>query len=159
MLRLDDRLVLTHPEEPPNYARTEVDTKGLIDKWLQEWDVPKGYWVYWRNYNIIVDPKYPVPAACDAASNTMWLNPAWGNTGVLAHEFAHESYSLLSDYGKVDFHAIYAPLRDTNPLIKFLYSNNPYGLTSDVEGHAEVYRYLGSRMPEELKEYYPKLIY
>jgi len=38
-----------------------------------------------------------------------------------------------------------------------LYAKNPYGLTNDIEGHAEVYRYIGEKMPEQLKRYYPML--
>ena len=40
---------------------------------------------------------------------------------------------------------------------KLLFSRNTYGLTNDIEGHAEVYRYIGQQMPEQLKQYYPRL--
>jgi hypothetical protein len=48
-------------------------------------------------------------------------------------------------------------LKSTDPLIKQLYSINTYGLGSDVEGHAEVYRYIGQQMPAQLKPFYPML--
>jgi hypothetical protein len=58
---------------------------------------------------------------------------------------------------KADFKKAYTPLINSDPLIVFLYSRNTYGLSSVVEGHAEVYRYIGDKMPEKLKPYYPKL--
>ena len=53
--------------------------------------------------------------------------------------------------------ALYAPLKNSDPLIRLLYSKNAYGLTNDIEGHAEVYRYIGQWMPAQMKPYYPML--
>jgi hypothetical protein len=63
----------------------------------------------------------------------------------------------LTGEQKREFSAVYAPLKRKDPLIVYLYSINSYGLTSDIEGHAEVYRYICEKMPEALKIYYPKL--
>jgi len=81
----------------------------------------------------------------------------WFNVGVIAHEQAHNSYALLSGFDKLMFALIYNCLRPFNSLIKQLYSQNQYGLTSNIEGHAELYRYLGEQMPSILMRYYPKL--
>jgi len=81
-----------------------------------------------------------------------WLNP-----GVIAHEQAHNSYALLNPNQKTAFASIYNSLKNTDPLIKLLYSINTYGLSTDIEGHAEVYRYIGQQMPAQFKQYYPKL--
>jgi len=48
-------------------------------------------------------------------------------------------------------------LTTQDPLIVYFFSINSYGLTSDIEGNAEVYRYLGDRMPGVLNKYYPRL--
>jgi hypothetical protein len=85
------------------------------------------------------------------------VKPPWLNAGVIAHEQAHNSYALLTAAQKAAFSAAYNPLINTDPLITFLYSHNPYGLSSDIEGHAELYRYLGDKMPAQLKQFYPRL--
>jgi hypothetical protein len=64
---------------------------------------------------------------------------------------------LLTPAMKANFSAVYTTLKNTDPLIRLLYSQNTYGLTNDVEGHAELYRYLGEKMPEQLKQFYPKM--
>jgi hypothetical protein len=86
------------------------------------------------------------------AIKTQWLNP-----GVIAHEQAHNSYAYLSAEQKTAFSALYRTLINTDPLIQLLYSINKYGLNSDVEGHAEVYRYIGQHVPAQLKPFYPAL--
>jgi hypothetical protein len=87
----------------------------------------------------------------------MVIKPKWLNPGVIAHEQAHNSYALLTPAQKASFSTVYTPLKNTDPLIKLLYSKNAYGLTNDIEGHAEVYRYLGRQMPQQLVPYYPQL--
>ncbi len=87
----------------------------------------------------------------------MAIQPKWLNPGVIAHEAAHYCYDLLSTSQIADFSTIYRALKDSDPLIRLLYSRNTYGLTNDIEGHAEVYRYIGQQMPIQLKPYYPKL--
>ena len=101
-----------------------------------------------------------VPAACYAVGVFRYLDvePQWLNPGVIAHEQAHNAYALLTDQQKEDFAALYTPFITTDPLIKYLYSRNSYGLTSVIEGHAEIYRYLWDQIPEELKQFYPRLI-
>ena len=85
------------------------------------------------------------------------VKPPWLNPGVVAHEQAHNSHALLDANQKNDFAALYVPLKSTDPLITLLYSKNRYGLSSDIEGHAEVYRYIGQQMPVQMKPYYPLL--
>jgi hypothetical protein len=85
------------------------------------------------------------------------IKPQWLNPGVIAHEQAHNSYALLPPEGKAQFAAVYSRLRGVDPLICLLYSKNRYGLTNDIEGHAEVYRYIGQQMPADLKLFYPRL--
>jgi hypothetical protein len=153
-------LVITHPEEPPDYSKTmnNTSTEGLLESWFKGWKVPQQYQTWWRNeMNIIISLQYSVPAATVSETRQVWIRPEWTNPGVIAHELAHVSYSLLTEALKANFSAVYTPLKNTDPLIKLLYSQNTYGLNNDVEGHAEVYRYLGEKMPEQLKQYYPKL--
>ena len=168
------KLEILHPEEPVNASQitANTDVNGIINMWLTGWKVPEKYWDHWRNAIVIqVYDSWPpdmlsayirpdTPAATwDAggkrhlASLAKWLNP-----GVIAHEQAHNSYALLSGGDKSAFSKTYTPLKNTDPLIKYLYSINPYGLTNDIEGHAEIYRYLGETMPEALKRFYPKLM-
>jgi hypothetical protein len=155
-------LSLTHPEEPPDYSRTmeNVNASGVITKWLKDWEVPAECWDVWRTKIIIkVDNTLPYPAGTwdEGSARHLAVRPEWLNPGVIAHEQAHNSYALLSEQQKANFEKDYKPLINTEPVIKYLYSINAYGLTNIIEGHAEVYRYIGRKMPEFLKKYYPKL--
>jgi len=166
-------VTLPHPEEAKDATATveNTDIYEVMTEWLRDWAVPEEYWEYWRTAIVIeLYDTWPVdmlnlglmadtPAATwdqngvrHLASLAKWFNP-----GVIAHEQAHNAYALLPEAQKAEFEALYTPLKDTDELIKYLYSINTYGLTSVIEGHAEVYRYLGGQMPENLKQFYPKL--
>lgn len=156
-------LVIPHPEEPPDYSQTvdNVFAEQFIAAWLTEWEVPESEWVYWQEQIVIkIDDTFPAPAGSWEADGKrhLTMRPEWANPGVVAHEQAHNSYSLLEDFQKVRFSTTYNPLKETDPLIKLLYSKNSYGLTNDIEGHAEIYRYLGKQIPDILKPFYPKLL-
>jgi hypothetical protein len=168
------KLEILHPEEPPNPNQTLANTNidDIMTKWFFDWKVPAEHWYHWRSAIVIriydswppdmlargIQPDTPA-ATWDAdgkrhlASLARWLNP-----GVIAHEQAHNSYALLTPAQKSAFSATYSPLKNTDPLIKYLYSVNRYGLTGDIEGHAEMYRYLGETMPLVLKQFYPRLM-
>lgn len=164
---------LPHPEEPMNPSATLANTSiiAAVTKWLSDWGVPTQYWEYWKTaidmqvYEIYpasiiaMDLNQDVPSATWDAGGTrhMVIKPKWLNPGVIAHEQAHNSYALLTPAQKASFSTVYTPLKNTDPLIKLLYSKNAYGLTNDIEGHAEVYRYLGRQMPQQLVPYYPQL--
>ncbi len=167
-------MVLPHPEEPMNPAATlaAVDVAATVSKWLVDWGVPAQYWDFWRTaiaievYEVYPPSLLSIGLKQDTPSGTweadgkrhLAIKPQWLNPGVIAHEQAHNSYAFLSAEQKAAFSAAYTPLKNTDPLIKFLYSKNTYGLTSDVEGHAEIYRYIGKQMPAQLQTYFPRLI-
>ena len=165
--------VIPHPEEPMNPAATlaNTDINTIISKWLQDWGVPQAYWNYWKTaidiqvYDVYPDSLTAMGLKQDAPACTwetkgkrhLAVKPQWLNPGVIAHEQAHNSYAILSGSQKADFSAQYASVKNTDALIKYLYSINRYGLTNDIEGHAEVYRYIGQQMPAQLKQFYPAL--
>ena len=164
---------LPHPEEPMNPSATLANTNvdAIMTKWLQNWGVPSRYWDHWKTaIEMEVYDVYPAsitamgitqetPAGTwDAGGKRhMVIKPKWLNPGVIAHEQAHNSYALLSPSRKAEFASMHNSLKNNDPLIRLLYSRNAYGLSTDVEGHAEVYRYIGQQMPEQLKQYYPML--
>ena len=166
-------MALPHPEEPMNPAANLSNTNmnTVMNKWFSDWGVPAQYRDYWKNViDIQVYDIYPdsiirmginqdTPAATWDADGKRHLaiKPSWLNPGVIAHEQAHNSYALLTPEQKTAFSTAYTPLKNTDPMIKYLYSINRYGLTSDVEGHAEVYRYIGDKMTMQLKVFYPRL--
>ncbi len=166
-------MALPHPEEPMNPAANLSNTNidAVMKKWFSDWGVPAQHRDYWQNViDIQVYDVYPdflikmginqdTPAATWDAGGKRHLavKPKWLNPGVIAHEQAHNSYALLTPMEKAAFSTAYAPLKNTDPLMRFLYSRNAYGLSNDIEGHAEVYRYIGDRMPAQLKAYYPRL--
>ena len=159
---VQDTLNIPHPEETPDSSRTvhNTDLDAALDKWEIDYNVPEAYRDYWKTKIVIsLDENLPYPAATYELNGVrhLTIRPEWVNSGVIAHEQAHNSYALLTDVEKSNFSTTYTPLKTTDPIVVYLYSINSYGLTNDIEGHAEVYRYLGDEMPEVLKKYYPKL--
>jgi len=153
---------LPHPQEPADYIQTmeTANIDATLTKWLENWDVPKEYDGHWLNaIEIRLTMEIPYPASTYELNGVRHLDvrPEWLNPGVIAHEQAHNSYALLSDSQKAAFRDAYMPLISTDPMIKLLYSQNTYGLTSVIEAHAECYRYLGQSLPESLKCFYPRL--
>jgi hypothetical protein len=166
-------LSLPHPEEPMNPSATIANTNAvaIINQWLSGWGVPTQQWDFWKTaIDIQVYEIYPAyvtamgvtqdwPAVTWEAGGKrcMAVKPKWLNPGVIAHEQAHNSYAKLNPTMKATFAALYTALKDRDPVLKHLFTMNRYGLTSDVEGHAEIYRYIGQEMPTQLKQYYPLL--
>jgi hypothetical protein len=151
--------ILPHEEEPPDDSRTIENTNAtdVLNRWFSEWNVPEEHREYWRNFEIIISLEYSSPAATSSEVNKMWLRPEWANPGVIAHELAHESYSLLSEADKAAYETEFNNYLTTDSWMILLDSQNDYMNTNIIEGHAEVYRYLGDKMPEALKRYYPKM--
>jgi len=160
---VQDTMTILHPEEPfdPSKTLENTDIDEALDNWCIDYNVPVKHREYWKTQIVIeLDPDYPAPAGTwDGVDGKRHLKaqPGYFNSGVIAHEQAHNCYSLMTQDEKNEFSDTYASLKTTNPLITHLYSINTYGLTNDIEGHAEVYRYLCEIMPAELKQYYPKL--
>ena len=157
-----ETLSIPHPEEAPDQTKTieNTDLDSALNEWEINYGVPEMHREYWKTkISIKLDANLPYPAATykQGGIRHLTIKPEWVNPGVIAHEQAHNSYSLLSEEQKAEFSAVYTPLKTKNPLIILLFSQNKYGLTNNIEGHAEVYRYLGEKMPDDLKKYYPKL--
>ncbi|MDD5353263.1 MAG: hypothetical protein PHS93_08905 [Candidatus Omnitrophica bacterium] len=155
-------LKLPHPEEPVNVNCTmqNYNIDLIFQKWFEDYQVPFAYQFYWRNQiEIEVTDNIPYPAATwgTPSGRHLAIRPMYLNAGVLAHEQAHNSFALLTISEQMEFIDLHTQLKKDNMMVKFLYSVNPYGLSNSVEGHAELYRYLGETMPQELKRFYPKL--
>jgi hypothetical protein len=164
---------IPHPEEAmnPSARIANINVNAIMTKWFQDWQVPSQYWDYWKTaIDIQVHDVYPAsllsagikqdtPAGTWEAGGKRHLavKPQWLNPGVIAHEQAHNSFALLNANQKAAYATVHNSLKNTDYLIRLLYSKNQYGLSTDVEGHAEVYRYIGQYMPEQMKQYYPKL--
>jgi hypothetical protein len=166
------RPYILHPEEPAVDSHTVANTPSylIFNHWFTEWQVPSEHWDYWLSAIVVWvydvwpsdmfkdDPSTPAGTWTDGqGKRNLAVLAKWFNAGVVAHEQAHNSYALMTPETRMEFAAIYNSIKETDPYIKLLYSINTYGLSSDVEGHAEVYRYLGSMMPTTLKRFYPKL--
>ena len=157
-------LTLPFPEEPADYTQTvdNINISVVVNEWLIKYNVPREYWGYWL-HSIIITVRDDIAVAACAWAGTggvryLDVRPEWLNVGVIAHEQAHCSWELLTDEQRAEFATLHNSLKDTEPLIKLLYSINTYGLTNDNEGHSEVYRFLGiEKMPEVLRQFYPKL--
>ena len=151
------------PEEPMHPLATvgTVSVMEVLNRWMSDYEVPLPHRSWWLSKIVIMlDPELAYPA-CTWEENSvryMKVRPEWLNPGVIAHEQAHNSYALLTEQLKLDFAATFETEKYSSRLLKVLFKTNTYGLTSAVEGHAEVYRYCGQSMPVALKPYYPKLI-
>lgn len=155
-------LIIPHPEQPPDYTKTMENTiyEDVLRQWFEEYKVPEKHQPYWYDKivaEITMSIMYPAGTWEENGVRHLAVRPEWLNPGVIAHEQAHNSYALLNEDQKNSFTFLFTYLKDTDPLIKFLFSKNSYGLQNVVEGHAEVYRYLGEQMPLALKQYYPNL--
>ncbi len=156
--------MLPHPEEPPNFNQTvqNVNVEQFLDLWLQNWQVPQTYWDYWKTQIVItIDPTFSAPAGTydgPDGKRHLVVRPEWLNPGVIAHEQAHNSYALLPHEDKCDFGYVLGTLKDHDQLVKYLFKINSYGLTNNIEAHAEIYRYIGEKMPNKIKRFYPKLL-
>ncbi len=165
-------LVLPHPEEPqnPNATVQNIHIDAILDDWMIEYKVPETEYSYWRNqidiklFDFWPDEQITWGATKDTPAFALELDgkrhlyclAKWFNAGVIAHEQAHNSYALLTEGQKLSFQLSYNYYKDNDKMIQYLYSINKYGLTNDIEGHAEIYRY--GVVPEALRYYYPKLI-
>jgi hypothetical protein len=157
--------VIPHPEEPKNPLCTmeNYNLDLVFGKWFEDWQVPVEWRDYWRNaIEVEVTDTISYPAGTWHNGLTgkrhLVIRPDYLNAGVIAHENCHNSYALLTEQQKLEFSAAYTPLKTSDPLIVYLYSINCYGTSDDIEGMAELYRYLGDQMPDELKQFYPRLM-
>jgi len=150
-----------YPEEKFNPLATieNVEVNLSIMGWMLDYGVPPEYQNFWYDHLVIqLDPDYEYPAGVweENGKRHMRIQPGYLNSGVIAHEQAHNSYALLTEEEKISFSSAYHTL-ENNKLLTKLWKYNPYGLTNDIEAHAEIYRYLGGFMPEILKQFYTKL--
>jgi hypothetical protein len=151
----------THPEEPADNSVTmsNYNLDDVFSKWKLNYKVPAEYYDYWRNrIEIEITDTIGNPAATWDVPNGRHLavRPEYLNPGVIAHEQAHNSYALLTDTDKTQFAAKLADLRKSSEMVKYLYKEKKYAIhDSDIEAHAEIYRYID--VPDEIKQYYPKL--
>lgn len=167
-------LTIPFPEEAENPLQTIANTNAevILWEWLVNYDVPQEHWEYWKTkidiqvverfsdlgWTLASDLDSKIPAVSwEEGGRHLAIKPTWLNPGVIAHEQAHNSYALLSTVEKREFVIVHSSVL-TDPLVELLYrTKRPTWGDFDVEGHAEIYRYLGGQMPEVLKKYYPKL--
>jgi len=161
------RQPVPHPEESMNPQATlrNTDIKGVIKEWYSIWNVPQIKQPFWDSvsvtlvenlYCVVNNQMVKVPALTYADTKEMSVDPMWANPGVIAHEMAHISYSFLTITDVAQFNITYEEVKP-DALVQLLESKNQYMKTNTVELHAEVYRYLGEKMPPKLKTFYPKL--
>ena len=163
------KLKLPHPEEPKNTTQTMDNTypAAIMEKWFDSYNVPVENRDYFRTWLVVKLVKPLIVGFQEVPACTYWdgndkrhldIEPEYCNPGVLAHEAGgHGSYTLLTYEQSQSFNNLFDSMKNTDPKLVYLWTVNNYGLTSNVEGHAEVYRYWGNEMPESLKVYYPKL--
>lgn len=152
--------LLPHPQEPMDVNATiqSVNIEFVRSAWFLKWGVPLFYQDFWRQAKLVVIFPAMFPAYTILETNTIWFDPRWANSGTMAHEMAHLQWGFLSVDMRNGFAVEHETAKQTDSLVQLLYRLNSYGTQSDIEGHAEIYRYLGDKMPPYLRKYYPKLI-
>lgn len=151
-------LTIPHPEEEMllGLKISEVNIPALRENYYSAYFVPLSSREELSKVKINIENQNYYPAY--SAGMTITINPQWANAGVLAHEMAHIIYfQYLKEEFILNFAQEYNNLLTTDPLMILLDSQNSYMNTSIVEAYAEVYRYLGEKMPSALKKYYPLL--
>lgn len=163
-LEPDAPLTIPYPEEPPNYAQTSANTNVamFIDKAMEERAVPEQYHLGWLiSMDITIDNSFPYPAGVwETAGGLrhMKVQSPFVNAGICSHEvLAHGAWDRLTELQKLEWESVYGIMVQSDKLMVLLDIQNSYMNTSVVEAYAEVYRYLGQYMPEELKRFYPGL--
>jgi hypothetical protein len=162
------------PEPPPvtlphphNASHTpDQDSGQMMEEFLTHWNVPETYKDFWRGIPVTVMDGYIYPASWqDADGNPLTysdekltFDEAWDDEGVCAHECAHVSWEFLTPAQRDAFATLHDYYKNVDPYMKLLYSINTYGLTNSNEAHSEIFRYIGDKMPLELKKFYPRLI-
>jgi hypothetical protein len=147
---------LPYPEEPPDFT-LNISGPQLLQLFFNKYFIPEEHWNFWRSVTVVVDKTLSFPAGMVSETKTLYLKPEYANAGILAHEFSHLSYALLNQDQKNNFVPDYARALQTDGFLKLLSSQNQYMKTSVVEAHAEIFRYIGNKMPDYLNKYYPKL--
>lgn len=131
----------------------------VIENWLRTWKVPQRYHSFWlEECDIKLSLKYRAPAATIAQTREIFVRPEWANPGIIAHEVCHIVWQFLSDSQRESFQKDLTDALKHDYLIRLAWQTKPYMQTNKIEAHADIYRYLGDRMPEALKSYYPKLL-
>jgi hypothetical protein len=150
------QLVLPYPEEAENVNATmsNVDIKLVFEHWMINYNVPLSNVPFFKTIKLELTE---LPITAGKVGTTLLFSHKWANTGVMAHEMAHIVYDLLTYIQREEFSSLYKIERETNELVKLVFRTHGYAYTNDIEAHAEIYRYLGDKMPDSLKKYYPKL--
>lgn len=152
---------LPHPEERMDRSRSmeNVSIRDVIGAWLQTWNVPQQYHKFWlEECDIKLSLKYRAPAATIAQTREIFVRPEWANPGIIAHEACHIVWQFLTVTQRESFHPRVFDALKHDYLIRLAWQTKRYMQTNNVEAHADIYRYLGDRMPENLKSYYPRLL-
>jgi hypothetical protein len=151
-------LSIPYPEEEMRLGQkvSDVNVPSLKENYYHAYSVPPINRETLDKVRVNIEDQTYYPAY--TAGMTITMNPQWANIGVLAHEMAHVIYfQYLSGEDTIRFAQEYNALILTDPLLILLDSKNSYMNINYIEGHAEVYRYLGKYMPSALKKYYPLL--
>jgi hypothetical protein len=148
-------MVIPHPEEKVNNLQTMDNTSIELvrQSWYNDWNVADTN--FWNGVRLYLSLQYSYPAATSSQTTEIWIRPEWANPGVIAHEMAHISYYVLPDESKQKFEEEFHKVVVQDPLLNYLYVTNNYMRVNIIESHADTYRFLGEKMPESLKQYYP----
>ena len=153
----DQGATLPYPEEPPDF-NLSYTREQLLQKFFVKYFISEAHWDFWKTVTIVIDKTITYPAGMVSETKTLLIRPEYTNPGVLAHEFSHLSYAQLNETQKAYFPQDYVTTMQKDGLLRLLYSQKPEMNKSIIETHAEIFRYLGIKMPEALKKYYPRLI-
>ncbi len=146
-----------YPRETPTSPRY-TNPNDLMNVWISRWFVSDpSFWRNTENVKLYIDYAWPWPAA--TSGNVIHIQPEYADPGVLAHEICHVAWPLLSQVEQQDFSDLYPTIASQDKLVALVTYGGPWGASISVaDAQAEIYRFLGVYMPNELKKFYPHLI-
>ncbi len=162
-------LTIPHPEEPEDKTKTMANTNPQEAEmlWREGWNVPAEFKTdivftltdSYASYGIVGYDWAPAITV----GNNVYYHPSYSNGGICAHEVCHPVWATLTPQQQTDFETDYNSLINTDAYMILLYdykikNADPNWIGNPWEKHAEIYRYLGDKMPEALKVFYPNLL-
>ena len=166
---------IPYPEESPDLNATTLNTSvpQTLDRLFSSRNTQFELRAFWFSItyelvdNLHVEIDYgsyvlsvKVAAAAYSELLLVKVDPHYCNPGVLGHENAHIEFYFLSDELVAEWPDRLEEAVQLDPLLSYLWNlpERSYMRSDIIEAHADVYRFLGDKVPLSLWKFYPHLL-